>query len=278
MHKSVFHDDIYVNYLNSIRPYDPLSPEEEIAICIKVQEGDKKAREKLINHNLRLVVRIATSYSKYYDIMDAISIGNIALIKAVDSFDPYKGFRFATFAYHYIDGVIKSRLLPHLFQTRLPAHATWEYLNFRKIYENLKETKKNLSVDDLVKATGYPLQKVMSYISIYNGTLSLNQFINEEQDELNDVVCDPNNIIAETENKLALDSLLEQIFKKMKPREVLFVKMHYGIGEARTYTLQEIGDKHGISRERVRQIIERAFKRIAQNENLKNQFAVILAD
>lgn len=273
------YDDTYKQYMASISRYKSLSTEDEISVCVKIKEGDKKAREDLINSNLKLVVKIAMTYCKNADnlLMDAIQIGNIALIKAVDNFDINMGYKFSTFAYHYISKILMAELAPISYSMRLPDYAHWEFLRFKSVYDDMAKYT-SPTVNELMSITELTQEKVLDYLNIINGTLSLDaESSMPEVDALVDVVCDPNDIIEKTENDIARKEVLDLLFKKMSKREALFIKKYYGLDGYIPKTLQEIGDEFGLTRERVRQIISKPIRKFNKDLALKKQILPLLS-
>ncbi len=244
-------------YLQDIGKYPLLTVQQERELAIKIQAGDTKARESMIQSNLRLVVRIAHDYSYYgVPLLDLISEGNIGLMKAAERFDHTKDVKFATYAAWWIKQCIKRALANQGKTIRLPIHLTEKMTRIRKATDELrKKLERDPTNEEIAKATGLPTTKVVHLKLMRLPTASFEARVGKDQHELGSLIADEN---AST----PLDSLIQRNLKKelktrllkLTEREREILRMRFGLDEEQPLTLEEVGRELGITRERVRQI------------------------
>ena len=246
-----------------------LDRSKETELWQKAQKGDKKAEEALLKMHLRLVVPIAKRYlRKGVELMDLIEEGNLGLLQAVQRFDPGKGFRFSTYAVHWIEQYIKRCVDEQLSTIKLPPHA-WDNLRtWLKTWDKLKTTLgreptlKEMSVK--LNLSERQVRSILDSMSAAYGVDSLSVTINEEEDSsLENVI--PDIPEANPDTKMLLQStntLMLSILNELSQRERDVLIMRFGVDRQVPYTLLEVANKFGISRERVRQIEERAISKV----------------
>ncbi|MCM8792144.1 MAG: RNA polymerase sigma factor RpoD/SigA [Candidatus Omnitrophica bacterium] len=254
-------------YLKEIKNIPLLTPAQEIELSVRAKKGDREARDQIIRANLRLVINIAKKYTHFgIPLLDLIEEGNIGLMRAVDKFDPRKGFRFSTYAAWWIKQNITRAIAEQQKVVRIPVYMN-ELLNrWKKTEEKLAHSlKRPPTPEEIAKKIGVPKDKIEEIISLLSATtLSLETPIgDDEEGEVKDIVKDQKVESPEVSFSRLIDKeILDNLLEKMSPREREILDMRFGIMNGKTYTLAEIAKKFGISRERVRQIEERALKKL----------------
>lgn len=263
--------------VNSLKEYfkeitkivNQIDRSKETELWQKAQQGDKKAENALLKMHLRLVVPIAKRYlKKGIELMDLIEEGNLGLLQAIQRFDPKKGFRFSTYAVHWIEQYIK-RCVDEQFSTiKLPPHA-WDNLrSWMKTWDKLKlelgrePTLKEMSIK--LNLSERQVRSILDSMSAAYGVDSLSVSINEEEDSSLESII-PDDPQANPDTKMMLKStntLMLSILNELSQRERDVLIMRFGVDRQEPYTLMEVSQKFGISRERVRQIEERAIFKV----------------
>ncbi|MDD2711248.1 MAG: RNA polymerase sigma factor RpoD/SigA [Verrucomicrobiae bacterium] len=245
-------------YLREITREPLLKPEEEVALAGKIKKGDQKARAQMIRANLRLVVKIAHDYSAFgLPIQDLISEGNIGLMKAVDRFDPSKGGKLSTYAAWWIKQSIKRALANQSKTIRLPVHVVDKLSQMRRVATKLTdELEREPTEDELAEEMGIPQRKIAQLKQLSQGSSSLDITVGDDDKtalgELvaDETVQDPSEIF---KNKTLRKDLME-IMDELDERERAIVKARFGLDGDNPDTLEDIGRKFKVTRERIRQI------------------------
>lgn len=242
---------------------------KETELWKKAQKGDKKAEEALLKMHLRLVVPIAKRYLKRgIELLDLIEEGNLGLLQAVQRFDPKRGFRFSTYAVHWIEQYIKRCVDEQLSTIKLPPHA-WD--NLRTWLRTWDKLKLELGRDPTLKEMSIKLnlserqvRSILDSISAAYGVDSLSVSINEEEDSyLENVIPDVPESNPDTKMLLqSTNTLMISILNELSQRERDVLIMRFGVDRQEPYTLMEVAKKFGVSRERIRQIEERAISKV----------------
>lgn len=255
-------------YLKDVRPIPLLTAQEEIDLAKKIQKGDKKAREQMIRSNLRLVISIAKRYSNLgVPLSDLIEEGNIGLMKSVDKFDPNRGFRFSTYAAWWIKQGISRAIIDQGKMIRVPVYMNEEILKYKKAIEEMThKLKRKPRLGEIAKKLQVPVDKIKELESSIAKMSSLDAPIGEDGDgQVKDII--------EDNSMAAPDEQLEVFFNKERAKMILttlsererkIIEMRFGLGDGETYTLAEIAEKLGVSRERVRQLEEATIKKLRQ--------------
>ncbi|MCD4779283.1 MAG: sigma-70 family RNA polymerase sigma factor [Candidatus Omnitrophica bacterium] len=253
-------------YLKDVRPIPLLTPAEEIELAKKVQKGDKKARDRMIRSNLRLVISIAKRYVNLgVPLSDLIEEGNIGLMKSVEKFDPDRGFRFSTYAAWWIKQGISRAIIDQGKMIRVPVYMNEEILKYKKVVEKLThKLNRRPRLGEVAKKMKVPVNKIRELENAIARMSSLDAPIGEDGDgQVKDII--------EDENIIAPDEELEAFFTKeramgfldmLNERERKILDMRYGLSDGDSHTLSEIAKVLGISRERVRQIEAATIKKI----------------
>ena len=260
-------------YLHEITKYTLLSKEEENSLASLMSQGDASAREKLINHNLRLVVYIAKQYmGQGLSFSDLIQEGNIGLMKAVDKFDVTKGFKFSTYATYWIKQAISYAIMNQTRNIRIPIH-TIELISNIKKFENKfqQDYGHSPSKQEIAKGLNIDLEKIKFAYSWMQDASSLDIVVNEDKDTtIQDLVEDPNGLtIFESIEKEELLNSIKQVLNTLTDREKTVIMMRFGIDGNHASTLEEIGKTLNLSKERIRQIEGTALKKLRNPRRAK---------
>ncbi len=245
-------------YLREIGQVDLLTPKEEHELALRIQNGDAEAKEHMIKANLRLVVRIAHDYEDIgLPLLDLISEGNIGLIRAVERFDPEKGNKLSTYASWWIKQSIKRALAKQSKTIRLPTHLVEKIAKLRRTEDSLREHFDRDPTDkELAEELGIPPQDIARLRNVDNRPASLDSPILEsETATLGDVVRDEKAKVPskQLEEKDILD-LLANLLCKLPEREAAVLDYRFGLSDGKERTLEKVGKRFNITRERVRQI------------------------
>ena len=260
-------------YLHDISREDLITSEEEVVLAVKIRDGDERALEKLVRANLRFVVSVSKQYQNQgLTLPDLINEGNLGLIKAAQRFDETRGFKFISYAVWWIRQSIISSIAENSRMIRLPLNKVG---NLTKIKRGVSELEQYLerepTVDEIAEKVEMSSKDVESSISISGRHQSLDAPFSEGEDHgLIDVMEDGS--APKADRDLMLHSLRQEIARSLETltdRESDVLKMFFGIGMTHPYSLDEIGDKHGLTRERVRQIKEKAVKRLKHHTKSK---------
>jgi RNA polymerase primary sigma factor len=245
-------------YLREIGQIALLTPKDEIRLAARIKKGDKQARAEMIKANLRLVVKIAHDYSNYgLPLLDLISEGNIGLMKAVERFDPKKGGKLSTYAAWWIKQSIKRALANQSKTIRLPVHLVDKISKMKRAGHKLSERLGREPTDqELADVLGIPRSKVAQLRTISIRPASLDAPIGEDDaTEFSEIVGDDN---ALSPFELLRDKTLRQdvrdILEELEKREAEILTLRFGLDGSKPKTLEEVGRKFKVTRERVRQI------------------------
>jgi len=255
-------------YLKDVRPIPLLTAQEEIELGRKVQKGDKKARERMIKSNLRLVISIAKRYTNLgVALSDLIEEGNIGLMKSVEKFDPERGFRFSTYSAWWIKQGISRAIIDQGKMIRVPVYMNEEILKYKKTIEKLAhKLKRKPRVNEIAKSLKITVNRVRELENSIAKMTSLDAPIGESGDgQVKDIIQDEN-IIAPDENLEIFINKERAIgfLNMLNERERKILDMRFGLSDGNTHTLAEIAKVLGVSRERVRQLEAATIKKIRQ--------------
>ncbi|WP_310604539.1 sigma-70 family RNA polymerase sigma factor [Anaerosporobacter sp.] len=267
-------DDLLRVYLREIGKIPLLSSEDEIALAIRIEQGDEDAKKQLTDSNLRLVVSVAKRFTRGsgMSLLDLIQEGNLGLMKAVDKFEYKKGFKFSTYAMWWIRQSISRAISDQSKTIRIPVHMR-ETMNRmgREMRRFTTERGRTPNVCELAELTGNTPQKVEEILQLYSDTLSLDNPIGEEEDStLADFITDDTapEQYRVTEHKM-LQKELENILVTLSEREQMVLKLRFGLYDGEIWTLEEIGQIYHVTRERIRQIEGKAIRKLRTKKEIR---------
>lgn len=261
-------------YLQEIGKVDLLTPEDEIELAIQIKKGDQKALEKLVKANLRFVVSVAKQYQNQgLSLGDLINEGNLGLIKAAKRFDETRGFKFISYAVWWIRQSILQALAEQSRIVRLPLNRVGALNKIGKAYSNLEqEYEREPSAHELAQELSMDISEVSDTLKISGRHVSMDApFSQGEENRLLDVLS--NEEIPSPDYSLMSESLrneIERVLSSLSGREAEVIKLYFGLNKEHSLTLEEIGEKFNLTRERVRQIKEKAIRRLRHTSRSKN--------
>jgi len=259
-------------YLQEIGREDLITVEEEVELAQAIKKGDRKALEKLTRANLRFVVSVAKQYQNQgLSLPDLINEGNLGLIKAAEKFDETRGFKFISYAVWWIRQSILQALAEQSRIVRLPLNQVGSLNKIGKVLSRFEqENERRPSAEELAEELDIPVEKITDTLKVSGRHVSVDApFVEGEDNSLLDVLV--NEDTPNTDGTLMYESLSREIDRALATlteRESDIIKMFFGIG-CQEVTLEEIGDKFGLTRERVRQIKEKAIRRLRQGTRSK---------
>ena len=266
LEKSISIDDPVRMYLKEIGKVPLLTAEEELDLATRMETGDKEAKQKLCEANLRLVVSIAKRYvGRGMQFLDLIQEGNMGLIKAVEKFDYRKGFKFSTYATWWIRQAITRSIADQARTIRIPVHMV-ETINkqIRVTRQLLQELGRDPSPEEIAAEMDIPVEKVREISKIAQEPVSLETPIGEEEDShLGDFI--PDEDIPSPADAAAFSMLkdqLNEVLATLTEREQEVLRLRFGLDDGRQRTLEEVGQQFNVTRERIRQIEAKALRKL----------------
>jgi RNA polymerase primary sigma factor len=253
-------------YLQEIGKVDMVTAEEEVELAQRIREGDQVALEKLTKANLRFVVSVAKQYqNSYMSLGDLINEGNVGLIKAASRFDETRGFKFISYAVWWIRQSIMQALAEHSRIVRLPMNRVASYNKVSRTFSELEQKLQREPIaEELAEKMEMSVVEVKNNLSISNKKVSMDApFANGDGNSLLDIL--ENKQTESTDAFLIQDSLkkeVQQALGALSNREAEVIASYYGLNDMQPMTLEEIGERFSLTRERVRQIKEKATKRL----------------
>ena len=266
-------DDPVKMYLKEIGNYPLLTVDEEIELAKLVEQGDEKAKKRLIESNLRLVVSIAKRYvGRGLSFLDLIQEGNLGLIKAVDKFDYRKGYKFSTYATWWIRQAITRAIADQSRTIRIPVHMSEVINKTYRISRNLtQELGREPTEQELADAMDMPVEKVREILKISADPISLDTPIGEEDDShLGDFIKDETIVGPEEAATYALlQEQIRDLLDTLTEREKRVLILRFGLEDGRMRTLEEVGREFNVTRERIRQIESKALRKLRHPSRAK---------
>lgn len=272
-------DDSVRLYLREIGKIPLLSVEEEMDLARRIVEGDKKAKDKMAEANMRLVVSIAKRYSgRGLDFLDLIQEGNTGLLRAVEKFDPDKGFKFSTYATWWIRQAITRAIADQARTIRIPVHMV-ETINklLRTQRRMTQELNREPTIEELSKELDMEPEKIEYVIKIKQDISSLDAGVGRDGEDddsvLQDFIVDEDTVSPEdsASNQL-LKEQVQEILSSLSDREQKIVRMRFGLDNGKNHTLEEVGQEFAVTRERIRQIEAKALAKLRKHKDAKKLY------
>lgn len=259
-------DDPVKVYLKEIGRVRLLTPEEEIELAVRITDDDPKAKQRLAEANLRLVVSIAKRYvGRGMQFLDLIQEGNLGLIKAVDKFDYTKGFKFSTYATWWIRQAITRAIADQARTIRIPVHMVETINKVKKANSQLlHKNGREPTPEEISLEVEMPVEKVREILRVSQEPVSLETPIGEEEDShLGDFIPDDDALApADAASQLLLKEQLGSVLKTLTPREEKVLALRFGLVDGHPRTLEEVGKEFNVTRERIRQIEAKALRKL----------------
>lgn len=270
-------DDSVRLYLREIGKIPLLNPEEELALAQKVKAGDKDAKDKMAEANMRLVVSIAKRYSgRGLDFLDLIQEGNTGLLRAVEKFDPDKGFKFSTYATWWIRQAITRAIADQARTIRIPVHMVETINKLLRTQRRLtQELNREPTIEELAAEMEMEPEKIEYVMKIKQDITSLDANVRDDDDDsvLGDFIEDEE---AQSPEEAATTQLLKEQVKDMlsvlTEREQKILKMRFGLEDGKSHTLEEVGQEFSVTRERIRQIEAKALSKLRKHKDAKKLY------
>lgn len=262
-------------YLQEISRFPVLTKEEEKQLFIKAKNGDICAKEKIINCNLKLVVSIAKQYhANHLSFLDIVQEGNIGLMKAYKDFDLSKDYKFSTYATFWIKQAIGNAIKNKNDIIRKPIYLQENINKMNKAIAKLNQNGKTPTVEEIAKEMSVSINEIETMQNTICDTqvISMDKKLSDEtEDTIGDLIADTDSksVEEEIENKIVAKTLASEMKRLLTPREIEVITLRNGLNGGEEETLQAIGDKLGITRERVRQLENTAIKKLRKSEILK---------
>jgi RNA polymerase primary sigma factor len=267
-------DDSVRLYLREIGKIPLLTAQEELALAHRVVAGEKRAKDKMAEANMRLVVSIAKRYvGRGLDLLDLIQEGNTGLLRAVEKFDPDKGFKFSTYATWWIRQAITRAIADQARTIRIPVHMV-ETINKllrtqRRLTQDLNREPTN---DEIAKEMDIDVEKVEHIMKIKQDIHSLDQSVRDDEEDsvLGDFVEDEDTISPEDSaaNQL-LKEQVKDLLSGLSDREQKIIRLRFGLEDGKSHTLEEVGQEFSVTRERIRQIEAKALAKLRKHKDAK---------
>lgn len=261
-------DTVLTSYLREIADYPQLNVEEEKALAIRIENGDSNAKRELIQSNLNLVVTIARKaiHMSALPMIDLIQEGNLGLMIAAEKFNYKLGYRFSTYAGWWIKQSMFKAISEQSHCMKIPVYIQETLSKYSKVkYQMEQSTNSQVKTEDVAKKMNISPDKIEMFLSAYTKTISIeNGLERNDGKELNvaDILADEKTLISENVEYESLKNDIQNVISTLKDREQEVVKMRYGLDNSERYTLEEIGNIYGVTKECIRQTELRALKKM----------------
>jgi len=264
-------NDSIALYLKDIGRIPLLNADQEKELAIKAAHGDMQAFNSLWEANLRLVISVAKKYynpSRNTDLLDIIQDGNLGLSKAIEKFDPSLNYKFSTYAYWWIKQAITRGLADKERNIRIPVHKHEEITKQMKVTRMLQqELGRDPSIKEIAKSMQISEKNVEEILEFAQDTTSLDAFINDDEDStledfISDETSNPENSIMES----MLKNDISRLVNKLSPREANIIKLRFGLDGCEKCSLEELGKRYNVTRERIRQLEQNALRQLRSSK------------
>jgi len=262
-------------YLREIGKVPLLTPEQEVELAKRIEQGDQEARKRLAEANLRLVVSIAKRYTgrKNLSLLDLIQEGNLGLFRAVDKFDYKRGYKFSTYGTWWIRQAITRALADQSRTIRIPVHMVETINKFTQVQRRLlQDLGRDPLPEEIAMEMSLPTEKIQHIMKISQETVSIDQTVGDEDEDstLGDFIEDEE---ATTPEEAASQQILaehvREVLQDLAPREQKILEMRFGLKDSIHHTLEEVGKEFDVTRERIRQIEAKALEKIRDHQALR---------
>lgn len=268
--------DLVQAYLKEIGRGEILTQKEEIELAKRIEKGDKEAKRKLWQSNLRLVVSIARKYvgkSSSLSFLDLIQEGNLGLYRAVEKFDWRKGYKFSTYATWWIRQAITRALADYGRVIRIPVHMVELLTKYNEVKKRLiQDLGREPLPEEIADEMGLEVERVHQLAQISQETISLETPVGDDEEDsiLLDFIKDEKTPFPSVETARALlKERLEKILQELTPRERKILEMRFGLKDGIVHTLEDVGKEFGVTRERIRQIETKALEKIREHQDIE---------
>jgi RNA polymerase primary sigma factor len=277
---NIIDDDSVRMYLREIGRIPLLSTQEEVQLAKRVEKGDKVAKKKLAEANLRLVVSIAKKYiGRGLSLLDLIQEGNTGLMRAVEKFDYKKGYKFSTYATWWIRQSITRALADQSRTIRIPVHMVETISKYKQTHRRLsQDLGREPLAEEIATEMDIPVEKIHVIENISQETISLEQPVGDDDDKstLENFIPDDKILRPDQESsRRILSDQIRSVLEELNPKERKILEMRYGLIDGIQHTLERVGEEFGVTRERIRQIEAKVHEKLRQHEKiarLKNYF------
>ena len=265
-------DDSVRLYLREIGKIPLLTPDKELELAYKVKAGEKRAKDQMAEANMRLVVSIAKRYAgRGLDLLDLIQEGNTGLLRAVEKFEPDKGFKFSTYATWWIRQAITRAIADQARTIRIPVHMVETINKLLRTQRRLtQELKREPTYEEVAKEMDIEVEKVEHIMKIKQDTRSLDQAIlNEQEDSVFGDFIEDEDLVTPEESATTqlLTENIKDMLSSLGDREQKIVKMRFGLEDGKSHTLEEVGQEFQVTRERIRQIEAKALAKLRKHKD-----------
>ncbi len=267
-------DDSVRLYLREIGKIPLLTPPEELALAKKVKRGDKRAKDAMAEANMRLVVSIAKRYvGRGLDLLDLIQEGNTGLLRAVEKFDPDRGFKFSTYATWWIRQAITRAIADQARTIRIPVHMVETINKLLRTQRRLtQELNREPTNEEIATAMEMDVDKVEHIMKIKQDISSLDASVRDDEEDsvLGDFIEDEDQKTpSESASEQLLKEQVRQILSSLTEREQKILKLRFGLEDGKSHTLEEVGQEFSVTRERIRQIEAKALAKLRKNKETR---------
>lgn len=267
-------DDSVRLYLREIGKIPLLTAEEELALAKKVVAGDKRAKDQMAEANMRLVVSIAKRYvGRGLDLLDLIQEGNTGLLRAVEKFDPDRGFKFSTYATWWIRQAITRAIADQARTIRIPVHMVETINKLLRTQRRLtQELNREPTNEEIAAAMEMDVDKVEHIMKIKQDISSLDASVRDDEEDsvLGDFIEDEDQKTpSESASEQLLKEQVRQILSTLTEREQKILKLRFGLEDGKSHTLEEVGQEFSVTRERIRQIEAKALAKLRKNKETR---------
>ncbi len=267
-------DDSVRLYLREIGKIPLLTAEEELALAKKVVSGDKRAKDAMAEANMRLVVSIAKRYvGRGLDLLDLIQEGNTGLLRAVEKFDPERGFKFSTYATWWIRQAITRAIADQARTIRIPVHMVETINKLLRTQRRLtQELNREPTNEEIGAAMEMDVDKVEHIMKIKQDISSLDASVRDDEEDsvLGDFIEDEDTKTpTESASEQLLKEQVKQILSTLTEREQKILKLRFGLEDGKSHTLEEVGQEFSVTRERIRQIEAKALAKLRKNKDTR---------